>query len=74
MAATTKAGRFIRRPAVKSNRYVIAREHNVVRIDFRREPDPPAPKFPGASALRESQRLSQSRDVIPSHPNQAEVA
>ena len=32
--------------------YVIAREHNVVRVDFRRRPDPPAPKFPGAAALR----------------------
>ena len=36
------------------NRYVIARERNVVRVDFRREPDPPAPKFPGAAALRNS--------------------
>lgn len=33
-------------------RYVLAREHNVLRIDFRRRPDPPAPKFPGAAALR----------------------
>jgi hypothetical protein len=34
-------------------RYVIGRENNVVRVDFRREPDPPAPRFPGAGALRE---------------------
>ena len=34
------------------DRYVIARESNVVRVDFRHEPDPPAPKFPGACALR----------------------
>jgi hypothetical protein len=32
--------------------YVIARENNVVRVDFNREPDPPAPQFPGAAALR----------------------
>ena len=32
--------------------YVIARESNIVRVDFRRRPDPPAPKFPGAAALR----------------------
>ena len=34
-----------------SDRYVIARENNVVLVDFRR-PDPPAPRFPGAGALR----------------------
>ena len=35
------------------NRYVVARDRNVVRVDFiRRDPDPPAPKFPGAAALR----------------------
>jgi hypothetical protein len=36
------------------NRYVIGREYNVVHIDFGREPDPPAPKFPGAAALRKT--------------------
>lgn len=34
-------------------RFVIGRENNVVRVDFSRDPDPPAPKFPGASGLRE---------------------
>jgi hypothetical protein len=34
-----------------AERYVIAREKNVVVVDFRR-PDPPAPHFPGAGALR----------------------
>ena len=38
------------------SRYVIARERNVVRVDFRREPDPPAPRFPGAAALRNDTR------------------
>ncbi len=36
------------------DRYVIARESNVVRVDFSRDPDPPAPCFPGASGLRRS--------------------
>lgn len=35
------------------NRFVIGRENNVVRVDFSRDPDPPAPRFPGASGLRE---------------------
>ena len=34
------------------DRYVIARERNVVTVDFSREPDPPAPRFPGANGLR----------------------
>ena len=34
------------------DRYVIARESNVVLVDFRRDPDPPAPCFPGANGLR----------------------
>jgi hypothetical protein len=41
---------------VKNSRYVIARERNVVRVDFQRPPDPPAPKFPGAAALRQDMR------------------
>jgi hypothetical protein len=31
--------------------YVIKRENNILRVDFSREPDPPAPKFPGAGAM-----------------------
>jgi hypothetical protein len=31
---------------------VIERERNIVRVDFKREPDPPTPKFPGAGALK----------------------
>ena len=34
------------------NRHVIARESNIVRVDFSREPDPPTPCFPGANGLR----------------------
>ncbi len=33
-------------------RYVIARENNVVLVNFRRDTDSPAPRFPGAGALR----------------------
>jgi hypothetical protein len=41
-----------------ANTYVIARESNVVVIDFRR-PDPPAPHFPGAGALRALQGIEE---------------
>ena len=34
------------------DRHVIARESNIVRVDFSRDPDPPAPRFPGANGLR----------------------
>ena len=35
------------------SRKVIAREDNVVLVDFSRRPEPPQPRFPGASSLRE---------------------
>jgi hypothetical protein len=34
------------------SRYVLARNDNVVRVDFSREPEPPEPGFPGAPGLR----------------------
>jgi hypothetical protein len=37
--------------AGSAERFVIAREDNVVLVDFRR-PEPPAPIFPGAGGLR----------------------
>lgn len=37
----------------ETNRFVIGRENNVVRVNFSRDPDPPAPRFPGAGGLRE---------------------
>jgi hypothetical protein len=46
------------------DRYVIARESNVVRVNFRLEPDPPAPRFPGAGALRPQDRFSESVDAV----------
>ena len=48
------------------DRYVIERERNVIRVNFRQEPDPPAPKFPGAGALRNELPASP-----PSHPQPA---
>ena len=39
----------MKRPA---SRYVLARDDNVVRVDFRRGPEPPEPGFPGAAGLR----------------------
>lgn len=32
------------------DRLVIARDSNIIRVDFRREPDHPHPKFPGGAA------------------------
>ena len=32
---------------------VFHRDGNVLRVNFGREPDPPAPRFPGAAGLRE---------------------
>jgi hypothetical protein len=37
---------------LKNDGHVTDLKGNVVRVDFRREPDPPAPKFPGANGLR----------------------
>jgi hypothetical protein len=33
---------------------IIGRQRNVVRVDFRRQPEPPGPTFPGAAALRKA--------------------
>jgi hypothetical protein len=45
------------------DRYVIARESNIVRVDFNREPDPPAPRFPGANGRRLDDSARQSADT-----------
>ena len=57
---------------MRSERFIIARERNAVRVDFRREPDPPSPKFPGAAALREL--VPPSDNPVSIHANQTEVA
>ena len=36
-----------------TNHWIIAKNGNVLVVDFTRRPDPPAPRFPGANALRE---------------------
>ena len=45
------------------DRYVIARESNVVRVDFSPEPDPPAPCFPGANGFRLSNAPANRADA-----------
>ena len=45
-------------------RHVIARESNVVRVDFSREPDPPAPCFPGANGLRLSDTNRDGEEAL----------
>jgi hypothetical protein len=35
-----------------TNNRIIDRRDNIVLVDFEREPDPPAPRFPGASGVR----------------------
>jgi hypothetical protein len=45
-----------------AERYVMARESNVVRVDFARRPDPPTPRFPGAGALRPATRRIAAMD------------
>jgi hypothetical protein len=45
------------------DRHVIARESNVVRVDFGRERDPPAPYFPGAIGLRLSHSERDEAEV-----------
>ena len=58
---------------MKSDRFVIARERKIVRVDFSREPDPPAPKFPGAAALRNT-NWQEPADILNPILITAEVA
>ena len=46
------------------DRYVVGRDDNVVHVDFGHEPDPPAPRFPGAGSLRVATVLSYVSDVL----------
>jgi hypothetical protein len=45
----------------RASRYVVARENNVVHVNFNRDTRPPRPTFPGAGALRAGS--SSSADV-----------
>jgi len=44
--------------------YVLGWERNVVHVDFSRKPDPPAPKFPGAAALRTATEVFAPVDAL----------
>ena len=47
------------------NRLVIGRDDNVVLVDFTpRRPDPPAPLFPGANALRQRRQTESESDFL----------
>jgi hypothetical protein len=50
-----------------TDRYVIGRESNVLRVDFHREPEQPPPRFPrfpGAGALRYQEPFSERVDAV----------
>jgi hypothetical protein len=51
----------------RTSRFVIAREDNVVHVDFDRGSRPPRPPFPGAAALRAGSSSSAhvSFDYLP---------
>ncbi|MFN3347577.1 hypothetical protein [Pseudorhodoplanes sp.] len=59
--------------AANLDRYVIGREHNIVRVNFTRSPEPPTRPFPGAGAMRACAWLA-SRVNATATGNRAEVA
>jgi hypothetical protein len=46
------------------DRYVVRRDDNVVHVNFAHEPDPPAPRFPGAGSLRFATELNDASDAL----------
>jgi len=44
--------------------YIVGRDGNIVHVDFGHEPDPPAPRFPGASSLRFATELNDANDTL----------
>lgn len=46
------------------DRYIVGRDDNVVHVDFRHEPDPPTPTFPGAGSLHVAAVLSDVTAAI----------
>jgi hypothetical protein len=50
-------------------RYIVGRDDNVIHVDFGREPDPPAPRFPGAGSLRAATVLNDASDAFVLPPN-----
>jgi hypothetical protein len=51
-------------PRTKRRACVVARHSNIVRVDFTREPDPPAPRFPGAAGVRKSQLETAGQSAV----------
>ena len=49
----------------RQNRYVLARERNVIRVDFGCEPDPWPPTFPGAGALHGADAKDHTDEAWP---------
>lgn len=54
----------------KLSRLVSGREKNVLWVDFSPDPDPPAPRFPGANGLREigDEMTSATKDIFDAFP------
>jgi hypothetical protein len=46
------------------DRYIVGRYENVFHVDFRDDPDPPTPPFPGAGSLRFAAVLSDVNDAL----------
>jgi hypothetical protein len=44
--------------------YIVGRDGNIVHVDFGHEPDPPAPRFPGAGSLRFATELNDASDAL----------
>jgi hypothetical protein len=44
--------------------FIVGRDGNIVHVDFGHEPDPPAPRFPGASSLRFTNELNDASDAL----------
>lgn len=56
----------------RAERYVTGRDGNVVLVDFARPPDPPAPRFPGAGALRIE--TAEATEFTELHPLESRLA
>jgi hypothetical protein len=59
-------------PATKL--YVIGRKDNVLLVDFSKRPEPPAPRFPGATGLRAAGCDELTGDLAPSSPQRRQSA
>jgi len=57
-----------------NNARVVRRADNVVLVDFTRGPEPPAPRFPGAGALRDNAGEALETEFIPGHLGRAATA